>query len=272
MKKIHIALTAMLFSAAFYSCKKNDVVNFDQPLTESTTQIKYYNFGVNAPNVNYFANDIKVTGTVSATGAETATGGITSGGVYPTSNYSVLSSNTYAIKAQIPTVAATNPGVVINTLNAKVESNKFYSYYTCGIYNTTDKTADAFITEDQLPAIDYNTAYVRFVNTVSNATAGFNLYARNTLIPNSADILVATNVAYKGASSFVAIPTGTYELYARYAATPTVNTIPRNATLGGGTVAFANGKVYTISSRGDMAVPTTGTATNRPLLDNTANR
>ena len=36
-------------------------------------------------------------------------------------------------------------------------------------------------------------------------------------------------------------------------------------------VSFVAGKVYTISARGDITVTST-TATNRPFLDNTANR
>jgi hypothetical protein len=45
----------------------------------------------------------------------------------------------------------------------------------------------------------------------------------------------------------------------------TTNAIARTA------VSFSAGKVYTISARGDMTVVST-TATNRPFLDNTANR
>jgi hypothetical protein len=270
MKKIYLLLTAVLFAAILNSCTKNDLINIDHPLPTSA-QIKYYNFGVNAPSVNYYANGVKVAATSSATGTE-STAGITSGSVYPVSNYSLLAAGTYEIKAQLPSTVTTDPNLVINTFNATLENNKYYSYYTCGLYNTTAKKADAFMIEDKLPAIDYNVAYVRFVNTVPNATTNLNLWVRNTLIIPSTDVLVATNIPYKGASEFVAVPTGTYELYARYPTTPTVNTITRNGTIGGATVAFAPGKVYTISSRGDITVSTAGTATNRPQLDNTANR
>lgn len=271
MKRIYLSLTTVLFAVILNSCTKNDLVNIDQPLPANSAQIKYYNFGVNAPSVNYYANSVKVAATLSATGAE-STAGITSGSVYPVSNYSLLSGGTYEIKAQLPSTVIIDPNLVINSFNATIENNKYYSYYTCGIYNTTTKKADAFMIEDKLPAIDYNVAYVRFVNTVPNAPSNFNLYVRNTLITPATDVLVATNIPYKGASEFITVSGGTYELYARYSTTPTVNTIPRNGTVGGATVAFAPGKVYTISSRGDITVSTAGTATNRPLLDNTANR
>ncbi|MFD1255986.1 DUF4397 domain-containing protein [Mucilaginibacter terrae] len=268
MKKIHFVLTAMLLSTLLYSCKKNGVQEIDQIIDPSTPQIKYFNFGVNAPSVNFYANSVKVSGITSATGIE-STSGVISGSVYPSSNYSLQSAGVYVFKAQLPSTLTTDANLAINTTNATLENSKFYSFYLCGLYNTTAKSADAFIIEDKLPAPDYNVAYVRFINTVPNAAAALNLYVHNTQAPAGTDILLTpAAVAYKGVSDFVAVPIGTYELYARYPSSATVNIISRNGT---NTVAFAGGKVYTIGSRGDITI-TSPTATNRPQLDNTANR
>ena len=71
-------------------------------------------------------------------------------------------------------------------------------------------------------------------------------------------------VAYKSGGAFTPLPNGVYDLATRTAGSAT-NAIVRTA------VSFVAGRVYTIGARGDMTVTST-TATNRPFLDNTANR
>ena len=71
-------------------------------------------------------------------------------------------------------------------------------------------------------------------------------------------------VAYKGAGTFTPLPEGVYTLTTRYAGSAT-NVITRTG------VSFLAGRVYTVTSRGDITVTST-TAATRPQLDNTANR
>jgi hypothetical protein len=71
-------------------------------------------------------------------------------------------------------------------------------------------------------------------------------------------------VAYKAGGAFTSLPGGVYDLATRYAGS-TTNAIVRTA------VSFSPGRVYTIGARGDITITST-TATNRPFLDNTANR
>ena len=102
---------------------------------------------------------------------------------------------------------------------------------------------------------------MRFVNASPNSNP-MTLYAKN---PGTGDsVLVASNIAYKTGSAFVTLPTAVYDVTARYAGSNTA-VVVRTA------VSFVGGKVYTVSARGDMTVTST-TATNRPFLDNTANR
>jgi hypothetical protein len=88
------------------------------------------------------------------------------------------------------------------------------------------------------------------------------LYARNTV--SGTESAVGSEVAYKAAGAFVSLPGGIYDLNTRYAGSPT-NVITRTG------VSFNAGNIYTVSARGDITVTST-TATNRPFLDNTANR
>jgi hypothetical protein len=88
------------------------------------------------------------------------------------------------------------------------------------------------------------------------------LYAKNTV--TGVEVAVGGDVAYKGAGAFTPLATAVYDLSTRLTGS-TTNTIVRTG------VSFLGGRVYTIGARGDITVVST-TATNRPVLDNTANR
>lgn len=264
MKKINIYTAVFLLATLMFSCKKDGINEIDTITTDGGAQIKFFNFGVSSPSLNFYADNGKVSAIVSATGTEAATG-ITYGSVFPATNYSLLIPATYSFNGIVPALASINPGVVVAKLSTSIEAGKFYSLYTCGIYNTTAKTTDAFIVEDKIPATNPVSANVRFVNTISNASVGFDLVVKNTT--TLVEQVVAANITYKTASNFVLVPNGVYEIYARYTNT-TPNIIFRTGT---SVVSFIAGRTYTISSRGDMTV-TASTATNRPFLDNTSNR
>ena len=110
---------------------------------------------------------------------------------------------------------------------------------------------------------DFAVASVRFVHAISNANP-MTLYAKNTATTTSTEIAIGSEVAYKNAGGFTNVPMGVYDLNTRYAGTAT-NAITRTG------VSFIGGRSYTVGARGDITVVST-TATNRPFLDNTANR
>jgi hypothetical protein len=121
---------------------------------------------------------------------------------------------------------------------------------------------DSFIVEDPFPdTFDYSVALVRFVNAISNANP-MTLYAK--LQTSGVETAIGGDIAYKGAGTFTALPSGLYDLSTRYAGSST-NAITRAA------VSFSAGRIYTIGALGDITITST-TATNRPRLDNTLNR
>ncbi|MFN2636490.1 MAG: DUF4397 domain-containing protein [Gemmatimonadaceae bacterium] len=249
---VGLVCAAILSSA----CGKDAVQTITAPAPPSA--IKFFNFGVNAPGVNFYANDTKMTAITSGTGTESTTG-VVYGGVGSGGFYDGISPGQYTLSGRI--AAATDKDLAISNLSAPIADGKYYSYYLSGFYNTTAKTVDNFIVEDVLPQADFSTAYVRFVNAISNANP-MTLYAKNTV--TLAEVPVGAEIAYKGAGAFTALPPGIYDLSTRYAGT-TTNAIARTG------VSFGAGKIYTIGARGDITVTST-TATNRPFLDNTANR
>ncbi len=158
---------------------------------------------------------------------------------------------------------SSEPTTYVSSVTTNIASGKYYSYYQSGAYDAALKTAEAFVVEDNFPeAFDYAGALVRFVNASSNS-APMQLVLRNTT--TAAETPVGSTVAYKAGGAFVAFPVGGYDLITRTAGS-TTNLITRTA------VALSAGRVYTITVRGDMTLPSTGTAANRPFLDVTANR
>lgn len=254
----YLSLAGLVATAALTACdyEKNAVQDIAGPAPVS--RVKFFNFGVNAPGVNFYANDRKVTAISSTTGAESVIG-VASGGAGAGGLYTGIEPGTYALTGKI--AAATDKDLAISNVSATIESGKAYSYFISGIYSTTAKTADAFIVEDPIPAQNYDVAYVRFVNAISNSQPMV-LSVKNSVTPFTVTA-IGPAVAYKSAGAFVAIPEGLYDISTRVAGAST-DAIVRTG------VTFVGGRVYTIASRGDITVTST-TAATRPQLDNTAN-
>lgn len=251
------ALALLLGAAALSSCEENAVQDITGSLPAS--QIRFFNFGVNAPGVNFYADNTKMTAIGSATTTESTTG-VVYGGVGSGGLYAGIDPGQYTFSGKI--AAAIDKDLAISSVQANLEAGKRYSFYQSGFYNTTAKTVDAFIVEDPFPnEFDYSVAYVRFVNAISNANP-MAMYVKHTV--SGVETAVGGAVAYKAAGAFTPLPGGSYDLSTRYVGSST-NAIARTA------VSFVPGRVYTITARGDITVTST-TATNRPFLDNTLNR
>lgn len=272
LKSIAVLLSAATLASCDY--EKNAV----QDITGVTpaSGVRFFNFGVNAPAVNFYANDTKLTAisnatcsTVPPTEACSTTGsestlGVGYGGVGSGGLYAGIDPGQYTLTGRI--AAATDKNLPIATVATTIDAGKNYSFYQSGFYNTTTKTVDAFVVEDLFPAaIDWAAADVRFVHAISNANP-MTLYARNQT--TGVEVAIGGELAYKGGGAFTKLPGGVYDLRTSYAGA-TTNAMTRTA------VSFSPGRVYTITARGNITVPPTTTgcaATNVTCLDNTANR
>lgn len=257
----HRAFAALFCAGVVAGCGDKVVRDISGP-PPAASRIRFFNFGVNAPGVNFYADTVKMTAIQSTTGVESANG-IVYGGVGANGAYSAIAPGQHSLTGRI--AATTDKDLAIATLAANIADGKYYSFYMSGPYDSTAKRSDAFVVEDNFTEpTDFSTAQVRFVHAISNANP-MTLYAKNTT--TAAEAPVGAEVAYKGAGAFTSIPAGTYDLSTRYAGTST-NAMTRTGQ------AFAGGKVYTITARGDITVASSnacGTA-NRTCLDNTANR
>lgn len=226
-----------------------------------SSRIKFFNFGVNAPGVNFYADEVKMTAVLSATGNE-ATTGVAYGGVGNGGAYSHIAPGTYTMTGRI--AATTDKDLPIASLSTTIVAGRFYSLYMSGFYNTATKTSGGFVVEDAYPAqIDYSVAQVRLVHAIANANP-LTLYRRPAADTTAAWVAIGGPVSYQEAGAFTGVPVGIYDLAARYTDS-TTNKIVRTG------VTLAGGRVYTIGARGDITITST-TATNRPFLDNTTNR
>ena len=256
MKK-HLSIAVLLLAAVVSACGSKLTQDITAPVAAS--KIKFFNFGVNAPGVNFYAGTTKMTAISSTSGTEsvtgTAYGSVGSGGFYAS-----IAPGSYALSANI--AAATDKDLAVSKVTATIADGKSYSFYTSGFYDATAKSVEGFVVEDGYPAtMDYTQSLVRFVNAISNSQPTI-LYAKNQL--TGTEVTVGAAIAYKSGGTFVGLPQGVYDLSARLAGSST-NLYTRTS------VSFNAGRVYTVSARGDMTVVST-TATNRPYLDNTANR
>lgn len=254
-------IAAVLCAGALSACGEKAFTEITEA-PSSNSRIRFFHFGVNAPGVNFYADDTKMTGINSTTGTESTTG-IAYSGVAASGAYLVIAPGQHALTGRI--AATTDKDLPIATITTNIEDGKYYSYYMSGIYNTTTKTSDAFVVEDPIvPPTDFSVATVRFVHAISNATP-MTLFATDTT--TKVEAAVGAEVAYKGAGAFTTIPAGVHNLATRYTGSATnVMTRPN--------VTFLGGRVYSITARGDITVPpsTACAAANRTCLDFSANR
>jgi hypothetical protein len=265
----YASLALALCAVSLVACGDRATQDITAPVAGA--RVKFFNFSVGSPGVNFYANDAKVTAIGSTTcspPADTTTACRTNG-AEPTTGTAYAAGGNSALYNQIPAgqvtfagkiTATTDKGLAITTLTAPVEGNKYYSFYLSGAYDPTTKKTDSFIIEDAIPDTpDFTQAYVRFVNAISNSQA-MTLFAKNTL--TATESAIGGTIAYKAAGVFTAIPAGVYDLSTRTAGS-TTNVVTRTA------VGFSAGHVYTITSRGTIGSTVTA---NQPVLDNTANR
>jgi hypothetical protein len=258
-------LAALLGVVALAACEKNAVQDITRPAAGAF--VRFQNYGVSAPGVNFYANEQKITAISSAsctpptdakctsTGIE-ATTGVAYGASANGGNYSMLTPGQYKLSSRI--AAAVDNGVAVSSVNASLADGKYYTYMVSGVYNAATKSTDAFVIEDAMPtSFDYSKAYIRIVNASANAPA----ISSTAQLQGATDVVtVATSVAYKSASQFVTIAPGLTDLTVTLAGAPPV-------TFKG--VGLTGGHVFTLSLRGDA---TSTVAGNGLALAFTVNR
>jgi hypothetical protein len=244
----HLTAAALLCAGALAACDKNGVQQL--PLAPvASARIKFFNLGVGAPGVNFYANEAKMTAVFTTTETESING-TTYGNTGNAGLYAGIVPGQYSLTGRI--AAATDKDLPIDTLSATIADGQTYSFYLSGLYDAPTKKVDAFIVEDPVPTQDFSTAYVRLVHAIYNANP-LTLYARPTGDTVTAHwTVLGSPVAYKGGGAFVAIAPGVYDVGARFTDSTT-----NRITLGG--VSLVRGQIYSINARGNNTATTGAT-------------
>ena len=243
------------------ACGDSGLTDISAPVTGS--QVLFYNDALGSPGVNFFADTLKLTGTLTSAGAPSPSG-TNYGQIAAGGDYTQAPPGQYALSGRLSDTTAALQNTMVSSVSTTLAGGKSYSYFQAGPYDATAKHADAFVVEDPIPSTwDYTVANIRFVNAIYNASPGtLTLVNSDTTIhPTPAPVVVGGATAYKSASAFVAVPPGTYAF--------TVTGL--NAAKFVGSLVVSGGRYYTLSIRGDINVTSTKAATF-PTFDFLANR
>src|ERR1700682_5148568 len=115
------SIAALLCAGLLSSCGKDAVRDISGP-PPAASRIRFFNFGVNAPGVNFYANTAKMTAITSATGTE-STPGIAYGGEGAGAAHSAIARGQYTLAGKI--AAATDKDLAISTVTATIADAKF---------------------------------------------------------------------------------------------------------------------------------------------------
>ena len=270
MRKLFNTIYISIFALIISSCGEKDIIiNEYTRVPGEEAQVRFYNFGINAPSVNFYANNVKITASQSLTG-EMAPTGVSFGATYPSIGYvEVPAGDQVNIFSKTPTtlvIPANNVNnykqdtEVSNLTATKLNSKKQYSLFIAGYFDKNTHQAESFIISDELPPSDTSKVFVRFVNSgVAEAgTLSIKISRMNGTEVLSEEI-VDPQLAFKSATEFKGFPYGTYKF----------TIIPANATnrIWERTITLNRDRVHTIAVRGDLR-----NTSPAPLLDNTQNR
>lgn len=263
MTRLHTLAALVLSAATLVACGDNGQTVITAPAPSA--QILFFNEGLNAPGVNFYADTMKLTATASSSGAPspvgTGYGQVAAGGYY-----TGIAPGQYTLSGRLSDTTAGVFNTVVSSVAQTIAAGKAYSYYQSGPYDATaKKVADAWVVEDAIPTTyDYSVGNVRFVNAIYNSTPGTVTLVNNdtTIHPTPPPVVLGSAVAYKSAGAFTKVPPGTY--------TVTVTGLTGTGSVAGA-IAVAGGHYYTITARGDTTV-TSNKAANYPKLDVEQNR
>jgi hypothetical protein len=139
------SLAILVGIVALTACDKNAVQIDSITAPVSGSRVKFFNFGINAPSVNFYANGNKVTAVNSTTGAELTTG-VAYGGVGAGGFYTAITPGAATFQGRI--TATVDKDLPIAAITGTIAEGKAYSVYLSGFYNTTTKQVEGFVVED----------------------------------------------------------------------------------------------------------------------------
>ncbi|RIJ42340.1 DUF4397 domain-containing protein [Pontibacter oryzae] len=188
------------------SCEKNAIEDFNDPVN-SGAYIKFLHAAPDAPAVNYYLDNTKVS-TIAANSAGEEQGmAYAKSPLFPSNyGYANVEAGTRTLQAITP---APQGNAVTATNSVTLANGNFYSAFLIG----SAGAYESLLVEDKLPAATYGKSYIRFVNLVQAAPNSYSATAVKTATSESPETRTAVGEAlnFKGNTAYVAVePTGSY--------------------------------------------------------------
>ncbi len=245
MKMKKITYIFLLFTAAFASCKKNELVETSTYTVvkagdPANSYVRFINMTPGSPISNYFLNGVKISGGPSTTGIEA---GFTYASAFPMGGGQYVPARVGAnsLEAKIIGPALVDPGLSVFNTTVNTAAGKYYSLITSGVYNTVDKKIpSSILIEEVKPSLDTSKIFVRLINLFNGGVANIDMVQQTT------GQVIIPNVAFGAASEFTVIPLpGQSNIY-RFLNTGTTTPASANTL----TAQLIKGQAYTIILRG----------------------
>lgn len=197
MKALYNKIFLVLFTGLlFTACEENAIPELAEPLPETASEAKFFFHVEEAPTANFYVAGKKVT---SAASTDETLKGFNYGSIFPSNAYAVVESGNVDI------VAESLEGDVLASTTADFNESANYSVYLVG---TTD-SYEIFVMEDELPQVDTERVYWRFVNTMAEMPFSVDAYAVREG-DDPAVISLGNNLDFKQAGEHVALDSGNY--------------------------------------------------------------
>ncbi|HEA30344.1 MAG TPA: DUF4397 domain-containing protein [Leeuwenhoekiella sp.] len=191
---------------ALASCDENAIPETTESVPDTAVFVKFFFNVEEAPEANFYFDDIKISAVNSSTDDEEE--GNDFGTVFPSNAYAITTSGSYNVNARDldqNTIASTS---------TDVDAENNYSIYLLG----TTEDYEVFVLQDELPPLDREKIYWRFVNVLANIPFTVDAYAIREAVPASGNnpaqpvqvISLGTGIDYKQAGDYTLLETGSY--------------------------------------------------------------
>lgn len=242
MKQYHSIIKNLLFAGALtvglFACigESSDQLTIVTPA--SGARVKFHHAVADGPGISILVNNRQFSGVLTT--APATPGVITYGNFFPANDYATIEAGSAKVEVIVPASGTTAQTTIISG-TVPLEANKYYSVFAIG--SAAAASLEPLVVEDKLTPADTSKAYLRVVNTISNATTGYDVGF------NGAYAAATTNVAYKKATDFVPI-TPTAIGAAALPIQVRLNGTTTNLAAATFTLAPVKGRFYTVLLRG----------------------
>lgn len=263
MKKVFVYVAILTSLGAVLSCGQEHEYfkGLTSNVSAGSVQVKFIHAASDTVGVNLFADNFKITGNaatvITTSGApnegQINVGTVTFQNAFPVTNYTAIP-NGGVFTAVVPDTYTATVKYAAKTL-ATVNAPSLSGNYTFAFVGVTKAYELVYVPDDLSAAPIDGNAYVRFANFIPNNANPITIKATPPADPSPAPaptpITLASSIAYKSVSNFIALPkVGTYTNISIYDAV--TNTLITTLASTSAFNSFTNNKAYTIFARGQM--------------------